>query len=62
MSTGAQPQHGALYHRELDTDSFAAQLVEVADHDDAVEHRDAEKGYKAHAGANAQVKMADNER
>ena len=58
----AQPQHGALDHRELDINSFAAQLVEVADHDDAVEHCDAEKSYKADAGADAQIKMADNER
>ena len=58
----AQPQHSALYHCELDVDSFAAQLVEVTNHDDAVEHRDAEKGYKADTGADAQIKMADDER
>jgi hypothetical protein len=39
----AQPQHSALYHCEFDVDSFTAQVVEVTDHDDAVEHRDAKR-------------------
>ena len=57
-----QPQHGALDDGEIDSDSFAAQFVEVADHDDAVEHGDAEERDEADARADAQIEVADDER
>src|SRR5581483_376982 len=59
---GSQPKDGAFDHSQFYVHSFAPQFVEVAHHDDAVEHRDAEQCDEADARADAEIKLADDER
>src|SRR5689334_22219636 len=51
---GAQPGEGALDHGLADRAAFAAQLVDVADQHDAVQHGDAGEGDEADSGADGE--------
>ena len=51
----AQAPCGALAHRLMQRDAAFAQLTEIADHDEPVEHRDAEQRDEADRGGNRQI-------
>ena len=62
MSTGRSRNDRAFDDSKFDIHSFAAQFVEITHHDDAVEHGDAEERDEADAGADAEIKVPDDER
>src|SRR3546814_2844445 len=53
---------GAEAHRLGHAPPIGAELAEIGDHDQSVEHRDAEQGDKAHRGGNRQTFSRSPER
>src|SRR3546814_13725303 len=59
---GTQAPFGAEAHRLGHAPPIGAELAEIGDHDQSVEHRDAEQGDKAHRGGNRQIFSRSPER